>query len=203
MKLKSKLIAAPLATAVVALAAGMGYGAWAHVQSQTERQETSQNLQQFKSLGESKAQIAIVHAGAYRVMAILNSLDDAQVKAFATSANQQVQALSASVDAMAQQAIADSAERKRLDDLGAQLTTYRKQVAKAMEMSSIDANMGVAALKAADQGFAQIGRTISETISDAEAAAQQRQAEATKRSLRNAGLFGLLATLVDHATSLG
>ena len=148
MKLKSKLIAAPLATALVALAAGLGYGIWAHFHGQSEREAQARSLAQYRSLAEARAQLATVHAGAYRVMAILNSLDESQVKAFSTTAGQQIDTLTASLAALAGQDAEGSDTRKRFDELATHLAAYRKQVSKAMEVSAIDANMGVAALKA-------------------------------------------------------
>ena len=203
MNLKSKLIAAPLATAFVALAAGLGYGFWANAQSQSERQAQSKSLEQYKALGESRARLASVHAGAYRVMAILDSLDEDEVTAFATSANQQIDELSAALATLAEQEAADSDGRKRYDELATHLAAYRNRMAKALELSAIDANMGVAALQAADQGFAQIGRTIDDTLVGAEAAHQQRSAEATQRALRSAAFFGLLAVIATAGALLG
>ena len=203
MKLKSKLIAAPLGTALVALAAGVGYGVWAHVQSQFERGAQARSLEQFKTLAESKTQLATVQAGAYRVMAILESLDEAQVKAFAASASQRMDSISASFVVLAEQEAVGSVERDRFHELATHLATYRKQMLKALEMSSIDANMGVAALKAADQGFAKIESIVNTTIAGAAKSHDSRAEEAIQRSVRSAALFALLATLATAAALFG
>jgi methyl-accepting chemotaxis protein len=199
MKLKSKLIAAPLGTALVALAAGAGYGLWSHAQQDAERAAQARSQQQQKALGDAKSLMATVHSGAYRVMAILNSLDEAQVKAYGISARQQIDAVGKSLMALAEHEPAGSEARKQYEALATQLATYQKQVAKALEMSAVDANMGVAAMKAADQGFAEASGTMGQVIATAETADKARQAEATQRSLWSAALFGLLAALATAA----
>ena len=56
-------------------------------------QRLAHDIDQYKALGDAQARMAIVHSGAYRTLAILNSLDEAQVKAFATAARQQLEGL--------------------------------------------------------------------------------------------------------------
>ena len=199
MKLRSKLIAAPLGTAIVALAAGAGYALWSQLERAAEVSAAQRAFQQAAALGEARTQVAAVHAGAYRVMAILASLDEAQVKAFDDSARQQLDAIGQSLAGMSRTESEGDGSRERLDALAAHLATYRTQVAKAIEMSSVDANMGVAAMKAADQGFARLTATMNEVVAGAEAASQLRQQDASRRAWWGAALSGLFAAVASAA----
>ena len=81
MKLRSKLLAAPLATAVVALGVA-GLHSWSlHVGAQQERSALTEELGSYKALGQAQAQLGALQSGVYRTLAILGSMDEAQTKA--------------------------------------------------------------------------------------------------------------------------
>ena len=199
MKLRTKLMAGPLATALVALLAGVGYGISAQRGQGVERQHVAHDIQEYKSLADTHAQLATVHSGAYRTLAILNSLDEAQVKAFATSARQQLEGLGKAMADMAASEAEGSSDRQQYEMLGAQLATYQKQLAKALEMASVDANMGVAAMNAANQSFVKVGEAMTKATADNEVAQQARQAQAARQSLWLATGFAVLALVATAA----
>ena len=83
MKLSTKLIAAPLATAVVALAAGGAFALTMQLNGQRERRATSEDIASYRALGTAQGTLGTTHANVYRTLAILNSFDQRQLEAFA------------------------------------------------------------------------------------------------------------------------
>ena len=172
MKLRGKLLAAPLATAMVALGVAAVHAWTLHDGARRDRAALVADIAGYKALGEAHVGLGTVQSGVYRTLAILNSLDEAQVKAFGDKARQQLDATAASMQALGAAPAADDQVREQLQALLPLLATYQKQVAKALELSAIDANMGVAAMKAAEDSFVKLGAGMADVVTRTEAAAR-------------------------------
>jgi hypothetical protein len=178
MKLRSKLLAAPLATAVVALGVA-GLHSWSlHAGAQQERVGLIDQLGSYKALGQAQSQLGALQSGVYRTLAILGSMDEAQTKAFVSGTAKEVEGLTRTLQAMSAEPEQDAEVRQQLQALVPLLATWQKQVAKAIELSSVETNMGVAAMKAAEQTFAQLGKGVSAVMARSESLNQDRQAPA-------------------------
>ena len=82
MKLATKLLAAPLLTALVLLAAGQS-NTWLMGRETAANQAASKgDLEQFRVITSAQEQIGRVHAGVYRSVALMASLDDAKIKTY-------------------------------------------------------------------------------------------------------------------------
>jgi methyl-accepting chemotaxis protein len=199
MKLRGKLLAAPLATAVVALGVAAVHAWTLHDGARHDRAALMADIAGYKALGEANVGLGVLQSGVYRTLAILNSLDEAQVKAFGDKAGQQIDAMKAALQALGAEPAADEQLREQLQTLLPLLATYQKQVAKALELSAIDANMGVAAMKAAEASFGKLGAGMADVVARTEVAARDREAASQQQAARRAALFALLALLATGA----
>jgi methyl-accepting chemotaxis protein len=203
MKLRSKLLAAPLATAVVALAAA-GIHAWMS-QSSAERERAAlvTDIGSNRTLGQVHAQLGALQSSVYRTLALLESMDDAQTKAFVIGARKELDAMKGALDALVAGGGLDAQALQQLQSLVPLVTTYQTQMAKAVELSAVEANMGVAAMKAAELTYAKLGKGVGEVLSRTEAASVERRAASEVANARSAWIFGLLALLATAAAVVG
>jgi methyl-accepting chemotaxis protein len=195
MKLRSKLLAAPLATAIVALGAAGANGWLLQSGIDQERLSTARDIEDYKTLGSAHAQLGVVQAAVYRTLAILDSLDDAQAKAFTGGIRQQVDAMKRSLTSLAQGGRSDPELQRLLAGLLPQTDTYLKQLIKAVELTAVDTNMGVGSMKAAEQTYGQLAKGLTEAVARTEAAYKARQLSAETTIRRNTLVIGVLALL--------
>ena len=199
MKLRGKLLLAPLATAVVALGVA-GIHSWSlYSHSARERAALVEDLDSHKTLGQVQNQLGTLQAGVYRTLALLSSMDEAQTKAYVAGAVKEVEGLSRTVQSLASAPGLDAEVQQQLQALPPVLAAYQKQVAKAVELSAVEANMGVAAMKAAEQSHAKLGQGVGAVLARTEALYQERQAASEASTARNALIYAVLALLAVGA----
>ncbi|MEN9631049.1 MAG: hypothetical protein RJA10_4277, partial [Pseudomonadota bacterium] len=199
MKLRGKLLLAPLATALVALSVG-GIHSWSlYRDAARDRAALEEDLDSHRTLGQLQSQLGSLQSGVYRTLALLGSMDEAQTKAFVASATKEVAGLQHSVQTLSAAPGVDAEVQKQLQALLPVLAAYQKQVAKAVELSAVEANMGVAAMKAAEQSFAKLGQGVSGVMARTEAAHQERLVASRSGATRSAALYALLALLAVGA----
>jgi len=196
MKLGPKLLAAPLATALVVLAAGQ-LNSWLLVhEAGASRQAFHDRLGDFKTVASVQQQLGQVHASVYRTVALIGSTDDAKLKAFRSSLKTQLEGTKRTFGAIAAGDDTDTAVREAVARAAVQIDKYLKQADEAIDLSSVDPNTGVAALQGADKSFGELSLTAAaivariDEITEASAAASQAQSLRTNVLL---GLLGLFA----------
>jgi len=199
MKLRGKLLAAPLITAAVALGAAAGHSWSLQAGAVQERRALVEDIDTYKTLGQAHAQLGTLQAGVYRTLAILDSLDAAQVKTFVASSLQQLEGMTRTLQTLGSAASVDADLKQQIAALLPLLDTYKKQLLKAVELSAVETNMGVSAMKAAEQSFGLLGKGMAAAVARTEAAYQQRQIASEAQARWRAALFGLLALLATAA----
>ena len=80
MKLASKLLAAPLLTAVIVFGTGQINAVFLSRAATENRASFEAQKGVFRTLTSSREQLALVHASVYRTLTIIASLDEAKVK---------------------------------------------------------------------------------------------------------------------------
>ena len=93
MKLATKLIAAPVITAAAVLGVAQVEGWLAGRATATAQAQSAQNFDRFRQLAQAQAQLGEVHVSVYRTVALMASLDDAQVQAFRADLKTRLKAL--------------------------------------------------------------------------------------------------------------
>ncbi|MBS0305260.1 MAG: methyl-accepting chemotaxis protein, partial [Proteobacteria bacterium] len=195
MKLSSKLIAAPLVTAAVALAAGGALMLATTTSADKERRQVAEDIDAYRALGAAQGTLGNVHSGVYRTLAIMNSFDAARLEAFAADVQKDMGAVSAALARLAAAQPQGSALRRRIDALAPLTTQYAKQLGKAIEIGSAEVNLGVAAMSAAQKSYDALGQGLAEIAALSAQAFQERGAEQQAGALQLMALIGALLAL--------
>jgi len=199
MKLGIKLLAAPLLTAVVVLLSGQ-INAFLMTQV-ADKSQTSANamLEEFKTIAGVQQQLGLVHASVYRTVGLIESMDEAKIKAFRADVAKQLDGVKRSARELAQSPGADAALRSAIAEIDKQLEKYAKQADSAIDLSSVDSNTGIAAMAGADSAFVSLNKTVAELEAGVEVSAKAANASANNRSRTTnliLALVGLLAASV-------
>ncbi len=193
MKLGSKLLAAPLLTAAFVLGVG-GLNALLMSREAKDNQATFKaTLAQARTLASAQDEAGRIHAGIYRTVALIASLDEARIKAYRAGLASQLAGVKSAVAAVVEGSPADPALREALAQAGAQIDVYRKQADQAIDLSSADPNTGVAAMQSADATFSALAKTLSGLSARMDALAGATLEASLARSERSYLLLGLLA----------
>ena len=204
MKLATKLLAAPLLTALVLLAAGQS-NTWLMGREAAANQAASKgDLEQFRVITSAQEQIGMVHAGVYRSVALIASLDDAKIKAYRADLARQLDAVKRVVASAVAETESDAELRDAVARSAKQIDKYLTQADLAIDLSSVDPNTGIAALQGADASFNDLARTLASMAARIEVcSAANTAASNTRRSMTALGLSlaGLLLASLALAAS--
>ena len=200
MKLGTKLLLAPLLTGLIALAGG-GLNAWLMDRAAGATADAFQaDLGNLRTITQAQEQVGRLHAGAYRTVALIESLDEAAVKAYRADLKTQIEGVNRVIAAVAGSAAQGDALRTAVASIGADLTKYGKQADNAVDMASVDPNTGIAAMQGADTSFQAVTKTMSEIVTGIETAAAASSAEATALAHRTTLLLTLASVLATGFT---
>ncbi|HET7794482.1 MAG TPA: methyl-accepting chemotaxis protein [Rhizobacter sp.] len=187
MRLRAKLMLAPVLTAVALVLALLG-SAWVLESFQARSLKSQSAMMQANERAASvQGRLSELHMELYRKLVIIGSLDDKAVKAFRA---QHAQALGAlSDDVRKDGAAAD-------DPLAAQIARYRKAGDDAIDVASVDPNMGAAAMQTADTVYKKINQALAGRVEAAQNQASADQAQMRAAGQRNAVGIGVAGLLV-------
>jgi methyl-accepting chemotaxis protein len=195
MKLATKLLAAPLLTAVGLLGAGQA-NTWLMAREAAANQTAGKgDLEHFRVITSAQEQIGQVHAGVYRSVALMASLDEAKIKAYRAELARQLGSVKRIVASAIPEAAADAELHDSVARCAKQIDKYLAQADTAIDLSSVDPNTGIAALQGADASFNDVARTLTsmaariEAQSDASISASNAKRDATAALLALAGLL--------------
>ena len=197
MKLRSKLLLPPLVTALVALTAGATYATLDWRQGADARAANAAVLAGLKASGQATAQLGEVRAEVFRTLALIASMDDAQVKAKRAELAQSVDSVKRVIEAMPATSGNDSVITEAVTTAAPLLAQYLKQTDKAIDLSGTDPNIGVGAMRAAEDTFSQLSKAMQAVVVRKEVLQAEHAETAAAASLR---LTALLSALMLLAT---
>jgi methyl-accepting chemotaxis protein len=203
MKLGTKLLLPSIVTALVALAGGALNGVAAHREAGRTAAAVDAGLDQLRTIAGVQQQMGQVHAGIYRTLTLIGSLDEATVKKARTELPQQVQAVAQAAAKVALSHAGDDALKASADQVAKDLAAYAKQADQAIDLASVDPNTGVAAMQGADASFQAASAAMSTLVSGIEAAAARLQAESSDRARASALWLALLAVALTGLAIAG
>jgi methyl-accepting chemotaxis protein len=203
MKLATQLLLPPIATALVALAGASAGGLAMQREAGRNAAVFAESLDQLRSITSAQEQMGRLHAGVYRTLALIASLDEKAVKQVRDDMPAQLQGISATAAAVSAQHEGDTALREGAAQVATQLAAYVKQADQAIDLASVDPNTGVAAMQNADASFKQASQAMVTLIDAVKHAGEQAQADSAARGLRTALGFGLLSMLLTLGVVLG
>ena len=201
MKLRMKLMVAPAVTGAM-LALTLGASIWVLDIYQRQSEGTHQQvLGAFSKVAAAQAQLSDLHTRLYRTVTIAASLDEKALKAARAQNAADLTALSADT-AKTGEASTDDGVRKDLATFGAEILRYQKAADSAIDLSSVDANTGIAALQTADIDYKAMNATLVSVTGHVSkrAASVGKELEATATTagsvLAGMGLLAVIGALV-------
>ena len=199
MKLGHKLLAAPLLTAVVLFAAAQVESlVVAHHGERTAQALTHQH-DELKALGRAELQLAQVHADVYRTVALIDSLEAAQVKRSRADLKQRVDDIRSQF--VAYSASPDPAIREAAPKAVQGLEKYLKSADGAIDLSTVDANTGIAAMRTADERFADVATAVATMLGRVDTIAADQADKARADAQQTHWLSSLLMLLATGSTA--
>ena len=199
MKLRSKLLLPPLVTALVAMTAGATYATLDWRQGVAARAANAAVLDGLKASGQATEQLSEMRAEVFRTLALIASMDDAQVKAKRAELAQKVDGVKRVVEAMPSYSRNDSGNDSVITAAVATamplLAQYLKQTDKAIDLSGTDPNIGIGAMRAAEDTFSQLAKAMQGMVARKEVLQAERAQAAAAASLRLTGMLGALMLL--------
>ena len=202
MKLAAKLLAAPLLTAVVLLAVGQA-NTWLMGREGAANQAAAKgDLEQFRVITSAQEQIGQVHAGVYRSVALIASLDDAKIMAYRVELARQLAAVKRIVASAVVESSTDAELRAAVARSAQQIDKYLAQADTAIDLSSVDPNTGIAALQGADASFNDLARTLATMAARIEVQSQT-STEASNASRDEIAAWLSVAGLLAAALAVG
>lgn len=168
MKLGMKLLIAPLLTAVVVLVAGQINSYLLQTQAQAGLGASRSSLEDFKTMANANQQLAEVHAGIYRAVAIIGSMDDDKVKTLRADFAKQLAGTRRIVEILTTGDAASQELQKNGRTMMALVDTYAKQSDAAIKFASIDPNTGISAMQRADATFKELLKASTATTNQIE-----------------------------------
>jgi methyl-accepting chemotaxis protein len=202
MKIGPKLMAAPLLTAVVALASGGLYGTLTRQEARDISSANLQDLAQFKTLAQLQDQVTGLRAEVFRTLTIMASLDDAQVKAFRTQLAAQVGTLKQALEGLPAQAGDDAPIGQLTAEAVPLLQQWLARSDKAIDLSGMDPNIGVGAMRGADESYKALSTKLQGITARKEALQSERAAAALAHASGLALGLGALMLLATAASLL-
>ena len=196
MKLGYKLLVAPLLTAVVVIAAGQINGYLQNVQAEKGLASSQASLDLFKTMASAQQQMAEVHAGVYRTVALIDSLDEAKVKAVRADVSAQLVGVKRVVETLADNAELDAKVQTEIKAAADLVGTYTKQADAAINFAQMDANTGVGAMQRAEATFKQLIKAAGAITSGIEASSHETILQSSSRGRSISWVLALISILV-------
>jgi methyl-accepting chemotaxis protein len=199
MKLGMKLLVAPLLTAFAMLGCGQINAMLSARSAAGERLAEQARLHDLKTVSDLKDQLSLAHAGVYRALTLVASLDDKRIRLLRAELGQRLERIKRSFADVAVSYPQDLVLRDTVARIGEVVDTYGKQADAAIDLSSVDPNTGVAAMQSADATFSNLAQQAQAVVAHIDQASDtQAQASALHSAHQNL-LFAAIALLVAAA----
>jgi len=195
MRLGQQLLLAPLITAAVAIGAGATYAVLDWRQGVELRQADAVDVENFKTMGNALEQLAQVRATVFRTLALIASMDDKQVKDVRAGLVNQVDGVKRVVGTMPANTGNDPLVTEHVAAAEPLLTQYLKQTDKAIDLSGTDPNIGIGAMRAAENTYVELAKAMQALVARNEALHTERADAADAASQRLTLVLGTLMLL--------
>ncbi len=118
----------------------------------------------FEKVGQVSGEIDSVHASVYRLVTWIGSYDEAKVVRMSSEMAGQVDAAVAVFQGLAADPRLSDDEKRILQAVVGHLGEYKKHVASALDLATVDVNTGLAALQTADGTFQELRTDLDALI---------------------------------------
>jgi methyl-accepting chemotaxis protein len=178
MKVWHKILVAPGVAIMFLMALGaMSYMGLTRQQS-TLSELFNNRLGNYQLVADSAQEITEVHSGVYRLFTWISNLKEDKIKQITAAQKAKIDGLIKNVSAFSDRPGLDAGERKVAESAVKRLVQYRKQADDAIEMSTVDVNIGMASMQTADGSFEEMLKDFKELVAIEKRLAQQSYASA-------------------------
>ncbi len=198
MRLLHKMLIAP-AVAVVALVVASGVAAWALQQQQQAQTILDAKYYESRRVANGvRYEVAAARADVYRLFTVIGNYDDARIKQERAAMRARLEKIGTQLD---QLDIPGEEDKPLVQALRSQLQAYAKKADDAVDMATVDANTGVAAMMSADEQFKGLSESAGALVELATRAAKDYSAQSRQQANRLLGLIIALAVLAAAAAA--
>jgi methyl-accepting chemotaxis protein len=138
----------------------------------------------YEKLGRASAEIDSVHAGVYRLATWIGNHDAPKVARMSADLANRVDAAAKIVGDLLDTPQLTADEKREMEAIRGHVARYKKHVTTALDLATVDVNMGLSALQTADKTFQELRATIDALTEIERALAQTRFEEATVATRR-------------------
>ncbi|MBE0623150.1 MAG: MCP four helix bundle domain-containing protein, partial [Burkholderiales bacterium] len=194
MKVWHKILVAPgVAIMFLMVLGAMSYTGLTH-QHATLGELFNSRLGNYQLVADASQEITEVHSSVYRLFTWINNLKEDKIKQITNEQNAKIDGLIKSITAFGARPELDAVERKVAENAVKQLVKYRKLAVDAIEMSTVDINVGMASMQTADDSFQAMNKDFNELVLIEKRLAQESYEKAGAEFSKL--LVGLVAILV-------
>jgi methyl-accepting chemotaxis protein len=195
MKLGVKLLVAPVLTAAILLIAGQINSILMARESAQSQEVANESFQDFKTTSDVQQELGQIHAGVYKTLVLINSLDDANVTSIRADLAKQLANVVKTAESLEADSNFDDSDRAAIAELKKLLLAYGKQADAAIDISTADPNTGVGSMLAAEAIFGNLKKTATGMQAHSAERRLKEVARAVQKS-RNTNWILALAGLV-------
>lgn len=199
MKLIHKLLFAPIVAVVLMLVLGGVDRLALNKVGNAVATLTNQHLTKVRQAKQIETDMLTIHAAYYRLFVSLSgAADESKVKAQAVGLAQNVEALSGLIKHFETNT---DEEKQLLAEMLKTLDVYKKTAAQAIDIGSVDPNIGLAMMMNADEAFRAISASIAVIVKQQESAAQANVLQVLDLK-KKAGIFSSIILLLSAVASI-
>jgi methyl-accepting chemotaxis protein len=196
MKLRHKLVLAPVAIAVVVLMASQIDSYYLSVASRNASVRFVLDLDRQKVLSTAREMAGVMHVDAYRMMTISDSLDEQAMTDFRKRLQTQTESVQQALQTLSDKSEVEKPLRDQIVMANEGLGNFGKRVDSALDLASVDANTGVAAMRAADEAFQNLSESLAKASTGSSQQAKDRSAEEALETSRIHNVLTALAAIL-------
>ncbi|MDE2083198.1 MAG: hypothetical protein KGI90_17775, partial [Burkholderiales bacterium] len=183
MKLGLKMLVAPLLVAAVSLGAAAVYGVVDYAEGQKAAAADNADLRALKVAGQAQETLSQMRGSVYRTLALMASLDDAKIKAARAELRGQGEGLKTRIAGLATGAT-DTVAAKLVEGAGARLADFVSLCDKAIDLSTVDPNVGTGSMRAAEDVYAHLADDLQGLLAHEDGLRSLREKATQERRLR-------------------
>ena len=199
MKLSIQLLVAPVVTAVVALTAVATFAIVEQREVEMGRVAVAAASSKLASVNQARSQLTQVRAEVFRTLLLLSSLDDAAVKKTRADLLREVDGVASLLGKLQGSTGGDAGINQLTALAGPLLSQFAKQCDKAIDLSGMDPNVGVGAMRAADDTYDKLNKQLSAIVLRSQAELNEGEQASASRIL----LFSLVLGGLTLAATAG
>lgn len=198
MKLWQKMMLAP--AVAVAMMVMMGIGAYMALQHQHNvmHRVVSEELARQTELLTIRGEIAHSHARAYRIISWINSVGQAQANSELDAVRARLEAMRMRLNKLGLQSAAKGTDAAAVTD---SLAKYKKSVDDAVDLASVDAATGAAAMQTSDQAYQDLAKQLDALVDRESKSAHEQMAQADASAAVTLGMIAVMCLMAVCATT--